>query len=105
MKGRVWVLMVTAIVVLAFNPPNIRAQEVTTLEYHPSATMSEVLSKQFVGKDVYLLLTSGRELRGKLQKVGNNVVHLSTLAGMEFFDAVVELKEIEGFKFRTKSGK
>ena len=105
MRGRVCITMVMAIAALAFNPPDVRAQEATTLEYHPSATMSEVLSKQFVGKDVYLLLTSGRELRGKLQKVGNNVVHLSTLSGMEFFDAVVEVKEIEGIKFRARAAK
>lgn len=60
------------------------------------------LQKQ-VGKRVALKLTSGQELEGTVAKVGPAAVHLSQLAGKEFFDAVVRLDHVTALIVRTKT--
>lgn len=60
------------------------------------------LQKQ-AGKRVALKLTSGQELEGTVSKVGTAAVHLSQLAGKEFFDAVVRLDHVTALIVRTKT--
>jgi hypothetical protein len=103
MKATFWFPVVLAIIGLAFGSGMALAQE-EKFEFHPSATLNEILQK-YVGKDVYLLLSSGRELHGRLEKAGANVVHLSKISGRDFYDAVVQTNQIEGFEFRARSGK
>ena len=45
---------------------------------------------------------SGAELTGTITKVGEHVVHLSELAGREFFDAVVSLDQLPAVVIRTR---
>jgi small nuclear ribonucleoprotein (snRNP)-like protein len=54
------------------------------------------------GKKVTIKLKSGSELTGKVGEVNDDVVHIMSLAGKEFFDAVASIKKIEAVVIRTK---
>ena len=56
-----------------------------------------------VGKSVELRMKSGEKVAGKLEKVGDKLVHLSQLAGAEFYDAAVEIDSISAVVVRAKS--
>ncbi len=71
--------------------------DVSTAEAIPAT-----LNKQ-VGKRVTIKLTSGHELEGTVAKVGPAAIHLSQLAGKEFFDAVVRLDQVSAVIVRTKT--
>ena len=47
-----------------------------------------------------LLLTSGGKIAGKVAFVGENVVHLTALTGMEMFEATVSLDSISAVLVR-----
>jgi len=51
---------------------------------------------------VIIKMKSGKELTGEIGLVNANIVHIKTLAGMEFFDAVVLISNIEAVVIRTK---
>jgi hypothetical protein len=51
---------------------------------------------------VSLVLTTGPELTGVVASVGDQVVHLTGLAGREFFDAVVSLDRIGAVVVRVR---
>lgn len=63
--------------------------------------LRDVLSRQ-QGKSVKLRLAGGEELEGKVALVGKDVVHLSGLAGREFFDAVVDLDRVQAVIARAR---
>jgi hypothetical protein len=54
-----------------------------------------------IGKGVELHLRSGEKMGGKVAQVTDSVVHLSNLAGAEFFDAVVDVKDISAVVVRV----
>jgi hypothetical protein len=60
----------------------------------PGQGTRAVLEKQ---KDatVTVQLKSGKELTGRVATVGERVLHLTRLSGRDFYDAVIELSEIE----------
>jgi hypothetical protein len=68
--------------------------------FAPSDTIVSVLTRQ-VGQRVELRMNSGEKLAGKVEAVGIKTVHISSLAGQEFFDAVVALDQISAVIFRT----
>jgi hypothetical protein len=65
-------------------------------------TILGILQKN-VGQSVELRMTSGEKIAGKVEKVGDKVVHLSQLTGAEFFDAAVDVANVEAVVVRTKS--
>lgn len=58
--------------------------------------------RKHVGKQVTVRLKSGHELTGTVAKVGQTAVHLSELAGKEFFDAVVRLDDISALVIQLR---
>ena len=54
------------------------------------------------GKRVTLRLRSGQETSGTVAAVTPKVVHIHSVVGKEFFDAVVPLEAIEAVFVRTK---
>lgn len=54
-----------------------------------------------VGRPVTLLLASGQEISGTVVKVGDHVVHLSRIAGRDFYDAVVVLDRVNAVLFKV----
>jgi hypothetical protein len=61
----------------------------------------DVLTRQ-IGKSVTLRLRAGEELGGKVQAVGEHVVHLAQLSGRDFYDAVVRVDSIDAVMVRAR---
>jgi hypothetical protein len=65
-------------------------------------TILGILQKN-VGQVVELRMKSGEKIGGKLEKVGDKLVHLSQLTGAEFFDAAVDAADVSAVVVRTKA--
>ncbi|MBF8275825.1 MAG: exported protein of unknown function [Candidatus Brocadiaceae bacterium] len=70
-------------------------------ELKASARMRDVLFEN-TGKRVALRLTSGEEIEGTVAMVGNTLVHISTLAGKEYYDAVVSISKISAVRMKMR---
>ena len=77
---------------------SLLAQEKAALQ--PNATVLGILQGS-VGKGVELHLRSGEKIGGKVSQVTDNVVHLSNLAGAEYFAAFVDAKDISAVVVRV----
>ena len=71
------------------------------INLQPSDTIIGILQKN-VGLVVELRMKSGEKIGGKVEKVGDKLVHLSQLTGAEFFDAAVDSADIAAVIVRTK---
>jgi hypothetical protein len=61
------------------------------------------LLKRLEGRTVKVRLAgSGDEVTGKVQKVGRELVHLSDLAGREFYDAAIRIDQISAVVVQVK---
>ncbi len=74
------------------------AQEKATLQ--PNAGVASILQGS-AGKSVELHLRSGEKMGGKVAQVTDSMVHLSNLAGAEYFDAFVDMKDISAVVVRV----
>ena len=86
------------LIIAAMTCSSLVAQEKAALQ--ANATVLSLLQGS-VGKDVELHLRSGEKLGGKVAQVTDNIVHLSNLAGAEFFDAFVDAKDISAVVVRV----
>ncbi len=64
-------------------------------------TVLGILQKN-VGQVVELRMKSGEKIGGKVEKVGDKLVHLSQLTGAEFYDAAVDADDISAVVLRMK---
>ncbi len=72
------------------------------IDLQPSDTIIGILQKN-VGQTVELRMKSGEKMGGKIEKMGDKLVHLSQLTGAEFFDAAVDTADVSAVIVRTKS--
>jgi hypothetical protein len=93
-------LLFSLAVGLAFVCSDLSAQ--TKIDLQPNDTIVSILQKN-VGQMVELRMNSGEKVGGKLEKVGDKLVHLSQLTGMEYFDAAVDTSQISAVIVRAKS--
>lgn len=77
------------------------AAEETKLELKTGTTMREVLTEN-TGKRVALRLAPGEEIEGTVTMVGTSLVHISKLAGKEFYDAVVSIDKISAVRMKMR---
>jgi hypothetical protein len=84
---------------LAFACSNLFAQG--KIDLQPSDTVLSILEKN-VGQTVELRMKSGEKIGGKVEKVGDKLLHLSQLTAAEFFDGAVEIADISAVIVRTK---
>jgi len=87
------------VVIVALVCSNLSAQ--TKIDLQPSDTVLSILQGS-TGQTVELRLRSGEKMGGKVEKVTDNVVHLSQLTGAEFFDGFIDTKDIAAVVIRTK---
>jgi len=80
-----------AFILAAVTSSSLLAQDKAGLQ--PNATVLSLLQGS-AGKSVELHLRSAEKMGGKVAQVTDNVVHLSNLAGAEYFDAFVDAKDI-----------
>lgn len=90
-------LLLTAL--CAFACTNVFAQG--KIDLQTSDTILGILQKN-IGQVVELRMKSGEKIAGKLEKVGDKLVHLSSLTGAEFFDAAVDAGDVSAVIVRTK---
>jgi len=62
-------------------------------ELKANGTMREVLAER-TGKRTTLRMQSGEDIEGTVVLVGNGLVHVSKLAGKDFYDAVIQIDRI-----------
>jgi hypothetical protein len=86
-------------VLFAFASSNLFAQG--KIDLQTSDTILGILQKN-VGQVVELRMKSGEKIGGKVEKVGDKLVHLSSLTGADFFDAAVEAADVSAVVVRTK---
>lgn len=84
---------------VAFTCCNLFAQG--KIDLQPSDTIMSILEKN-VGQMVELRMKSGEKIGGKVEKVGDKLLHLSQLTGADFFDGAVEIADISALIVRTK---
>jgi hypothetical protein len=87
-------------VIFAFACPNLLAQ--SKIDLQPGDTIISILQRNS-GQTVELRMKSGEKMGGKVEKVGDKLVHLSQLTGAEFFDAAVDTSDVAAVVVRTKS--
>ena len=82
-------VLVLALFCTAVAAPGLWAQE-KTYELRSAATVKDILSEN-IGKRVIVRMDAGENLEGTVHKVGDGLVHLSKLAGKDFYDATVRI--------------
>ena len=85
--------------VLCLSCLNILAQG--KIDLQPSDTVHAILEKN-IGSVVEFRMESGEKIGGRVEKVGDKLVHLSQLSGAEFYDAAVDLGAISAVIVRVK---
>ena len=85
-------------IIAAMTCSSLLAQEKAALQ--ANATVLSIIQGS-VGKSVELHLRSGEKLGGKVAQVTDSIVHLSNLAGAEYFDAFVDAKDISAVVVRV----
>ena len=86
-------------VLFALGCSNLFAQG--KIDLQTSDTILGLLQKN-IGQVVELRMKSGEKIAGKIEKVGDKLVHLSQLTGAEFYDAAVDAGDISAVVIRTK---
>jgi hypothetical protein len=97
------VVLAALIVAVAVNGPVgvLHAQQ-EKLEVNDADTVKVVLERH-LGKRLAVVLSTGQEMSGMVTTVTRDVLHLSELAGREFYDAVVPLDRINAVVIRVRS--
>jgi len=86
------------IVAAVVTSSSLLAQDKTGLQ--TNATVLSILQAN-AGKPVELHLRSGEKIGGRVGQVTDNVVYLSHLAGAEFFDAFIDVKDVSAVVIRA----
>jgi hypothetical protein len=93
--------VLTSLVVVLLSSTSLLAAD-GKLDLRPDDLVKTILERQ-AGQVVELRLGSGEKIAGKVEKVGEHLVHLSQLTGQEFFEAVVDLESISAVVVRAKT--
>lgn len=78
---------------------NVMAEE-KKMEINTSYSLKQTLGS-FNGQRV-LLKTDAGDVEGTVTSVGDHIVHISKLAGKDFYDAVVVIDRISSVVFRAR---
>ncbi len=79
---------------------NVFAEE-KKYELNTASVIKDILIEQ-TGKRVYLRMDSGEEVLGIVAKVGDHLVHISGLAGRDFYDATIRIDRISAIIFKVR---
>ena len=99
MKGFFLAALLTVSLCLA-NISGSFAQD-AKFEMNTQFSMKEVLLSQ-TGKRVTVKTDSGETLEGTVTKVGDQLLHISKLAGKDFYDAVIRLDKITSVVLKVR---
>lgn len=68
---------------------------------NPNDNINTILENE-IGLPVKLRLKSGSEISGTVARVGNGVVQIAEIGGMEFYDAVINIDDISAVLFKVR---
>jgi hypothetical protein len=88
-----------AFAVLSLSCVSLLAQ--AKIDLQSSDDIHAVLERN-VGQTVELRMKSGEKIGGKVLKVGDKLVQLTQLTGMEFYDAAVAIDDVAGVVVRAQ---
>lgn len=71
------------------------------VEVDPTDTMRALLERQN-GQVVEVRLKSGDKISGKVASIGDKLLHISQITGQEFFDAVIDVKDVTAVIYRAR---
>ncbi len=63
------------------------------ISYDVNSSLADNL-KSLMGKKVYVSLDSGKTFAGFVKEVGNHLIHLEKLDGKDYFDALIQIENI-----------
>jgi len=92
---------IAIVVVLGFAAFPTGAADEQKFEMRTGESVKTLLDDA-VGRQVTLMTASGQEITGAVVKVGDHAVHLTRIAGREFFDAVVLLDRVDGVILKVR---
>jgi hypothetical protein len=101
MQGGKIIPVVLFLVSFIFSVP-AWSEEREVLTILPGDTMATMLAK-YVDKSVTVRLSYGDPLSGTVKSVGKELLYLSSIRGMEFYDAVIQLEDIEAIVIRVRN--
>ena len=93
-----WFSLLIALV-FAFWGSSLLAQG--KIDLQTSDTIQGILEKN-IGQAVELRMKSGDKIAGKVEKVGDKLVHISQLTGAEFYDAAVDTADVSAVVVRIR---
>ena len=94
-------LMGAVIIMAGFSLPLGIAVAEEKPEFNPYVGIKENFLVN-AGKRVSLRTESGDTIDGTIARVGDHNVHISKIAGKDFYDAIVRIDKIESFTFRAR---
>lgn len=92
-------LFLAALVALCLGSVSLFAQG--KIDLQSSDTVQSILQKN-VSQMIELRMKSGEKIGGKVEKLGDKLIHLSELSGADFFDAVVAIDDVSAVIVRVK---
>lgn len=92
------VLLLTLLVLPALT---VAAEKKDKYLINPNDHIKTILEKE-IDLPVKLRLKSGAEINGTVARVGVNVVQIAEVAGMEFYDAVININDISAVLFKVR---
>jgi hypothetical protein len=86
---------------MAAYAPNVVADEPKYALQSAATTMKDVLSEH-INQRVIVRMDTGDGLEGTVIKVGDSLVHISKIAGRDYYDAVVRMDRISAIVFKVR---
>lgn len=73
------------------------------MEFVRHASMADVLFQfQHPGQMIKVTTRQGTSFEGKVKMIGDKVIHLTEIRGLEMFDVVIDKEDISAIMFRSK---
>ena len=91
----------TQAILSLLRPPTPQAPSRPEVKINVHESMKEIL-RRYKGKHIRIHLIAGNEFEGDLTEVGEDVVHLTELAGMDYYDALVRIESITALILRAR---
>lgn len=89
-------LLLPALLSLALCSPLAQAAE----GFEGGDGIRSILNKK-VGQKIELRLKSGEKIGGKVETVGEQLIHLTSVSGMELFEAVIVVEDVSAILYRS----
>lgn len=86
---------------MSVSVPDASAQE-AKFELKSSSSIPDILRER-TGKRIIIRVQSGEDIEGTVAEVRDSVVHVTQLAGKEFYDAVISIDRISAVIIRVRN--